>query len=272
MKILFTLIALGVVTLVSADQYYPSNGRGSYSCPSCNSGVGSYQDQSNNANYYQRGEANDYYQGQQLYSQRNDQYYQQQDKRPSAGGQQMGYDNDYDQRGGDQNANSDQEISKRIQVALSAGWFSKGFQGVSFNVTNGNVSLRGSVDTLENKSKVEDIIKKIDGVRQVNNQITIAKGTPNTYSDSQLQASEKNYPQDSAANYKDRQLNAKIRDELSSGWFSKGNETLVITTTNGVVVISGTVDKVEDMQKLNDQIKDMEGVRSVNSQLTVKSK
>jgi|GEM_PF-5056338 len=34
------------------------------------------------------------------------------------------------------------------------------------------VLLTGSVNTLENKNKVEDSVKKIDGVRQVNNQIT----------------------------------------------------------------------------------------------------
>lgn len=34
-----------------------------------------------------------------------------------------------------------------------------------------NVDLPGSVDTLENKKQVEDSVRKIEGVRQVNNQI-----------------------------------------------------------------------------------------------------
>jgi osmotically-inducible protein OsmY len=167
---------------------------------------------------------------------------------------------------------SDQELSRKIQETLSSGWFSQGFQHVSFDINNGNVNLMGSVDTIENKNKLEDTIKKIDGVKEVNNQITIVKESPDTYSGKQLQDSEKKYPRDFASNSEDRQLNAKIRDKLNNGWFSNGNETLVIRTTKGVVIISGTVDKFEDIQKLDDQIKDIEGVRSVNKELTVKNK
>ncbi len=108
--------------------------------------------------------------------------------------------------------------------------------------------------------------------RQVNDSNTNVKDNSETYSESQLQSSEKKYPQDFASNPQDRQLNAKIRDKLNNGWFSKGYQTLVIRTTNGVVVISGTVDKFEDIQKINDQIRDIDGVRSVNNQLTVKSR
>jgi len=60
--------------------------------------------------------------------------------------------------------------------------------------------------------------------------------------------------------------------ELSNGWFSKDYETLVIRTNNGIVVIRGTVDKPEDIQKINDQIKNIEGIRSINNQLIVQKK
>lgn len=277
MKQLFTLIALGSVSLVSADQY----GNGSGSCPSCNNGGGYYQDQPNNANYYQqRGESNQR-QNQQGNSQRdaqdyqrNNQYdYQQQGNQSYDRDQQRNYDNNYgSQKDGNQRTGSDQEIRRRIHETLSSGWFSKGFQDVSFDVNNGNVNLKGSVDSLENKNKIEENVKKIDGVRQVNNQITIVKEIPGTYSEAQLKSSEKKYPQDFASNSQDRQLNAKIRDQLSNGWFSKDYETLAIKTTNGVVIISGTVDKSEDIQKIIDQIKDIDGVTSVNNQLTVKNR
>jgi len=96
--------------------------------------------------------------------------------------------------------------------------------------------------------------------------------TSNTYSDSQLQNSEKKYPQDSAATLQDRQLNAKIREKLSGGWFSKGYDALILRTANGVVVISGNVDNNDDIQKIRDQIRNIEGVRSVNDQLNVKNR
>ncbi len=282
MKKIFALIALGSVSMVSADQYSQPYGYQSNGCPSCYNGGENYQDQQNNA-YYQKGRDNEYQGQQQSQYQRNNQpNYQQQPHRnqpynqnqqndqnnqPYYQDQQKGYDNN---RG--YGNSSDQEIDKKIRDTLSSGWFSKGFQDVDFKVNNGNVLLTGSVNTLENKNKVEDSVKKIDGVRQVNNQITIVKESTGNYSDSQLQNSEKKYPQDFASNPQDRQLNATIRDKLGSGWFSKGYETLVIRTTNGVVVVSGTVDKAEDIQKISDQIKDVEGVKSVNNQLSVRNR
>jgi osmotically-inducible protein OsmY len=52
----------------------------------------------------------------------------------------------------------------------------------------------------------------------------------------------------------------------------KGYETLILRTTNGIVIISGTVDHSDDVQKINDQVKSVEGVKSVNNQLNVKNK
>jgi osmotically-inducible protein OsmY len=316
MKKLFTLVALGSVALVSADQYNQSYGNGACNGPSCNNGGGYYQDHSYNGNYNQQNQRQNsqgYYQDQsnnsnynqqnqrqnsQGYYQQNDQNYQrnnqsdyQQQPRNQSYNQnnqnqqyqQQGnqsYNRDqhrnYDNSSGNQNGNiqrmpSDQEINKKIQDTIGSGWFSKGFQNVSFDVNNGNVNLRGSVDTLENKNKIEDSVKKIDGVRQVNNQISIVKENPDAYSESQLQNSEKKFPQDTASNAEDRQLNAKIRDKLNNGWFSNGYEALVIRTTNGVVIISGSVDKPEDTQKIGNQIENIEGVKSVNNQLTVKN-
>jgi osmotically-inducible protein OsmY len=276
MKKLLTLIALGSASLVSADQYGQPYGSGS-GCPSCNNGGGYYQDQPNNGNYYQQNQR----QNPQGYDQRDDRNYQrnnqndyqQRGNQSYDRDQQRNYDNNYgSQKDGNQRTGSDQEIRRRIHETLSSGWLSKSFQDVSFDVNNGNVNLKGSVDSLENKNKIEENVKKIDGVRQVNNQITIVKESPGTYSEAQLQNSEKKYPQDFASNSQDRQLNAKIRDKLSNGWFSKDYETLAIKTTNGVVIISGTVDKSEDIQKIIDQVKDIDGVISVNNQLTVKNR
>lgn len=258
MKKLLILIALGSVTSASADQY-------NQSCPNCYRGGGQYQDQSN----YNQNRQNT-----QGYYQRNDQdqnYQKQGNQSYNGNNPQRNYNNNY---GDNQKNVSDQEIRRNIEDALSSGWFSRGFQNVSADVNNGNVNLRGTVDTLENKSKVEDRVRKIDGVRQINNQITVSseRSNGNAYSDSDLQNSEKKYSQDMAATPQDRQLNARIRERLGSGWFSKGYDTLVIRTSNGIVVISGAVDGQDDVQKINDQVKNIEGVKSVNNQLTVKNR
>lgn len=260
MKKLFTLLALGAAALLSANQYGYEPGSGS----SWNNSQGNLQgtpqrnpQENLQVNFQAQPSPGNAYQNQQPYSQRNNQPYSQNNQ-----GQQVNQNQGY-QRG-----TADQDIVKKIHDILSSGWFSKGFENVSFSVINGNVTLKGTIDTIENKNKIEDDITRINGVRQVNNQITIATANPNIYSESQLQNSEKQFPQDYAATNSDRQLNVKIRDKLNGNWFS--NATIVIKTANGIVTLSGTVDKFEDIQKINDQIKNIDGIRSLINQLSIK--
>ncbi len=318
---IFSLIALGSISLVSADQYgQPYGYQSGSSCTngSCSQGQynsGYYQGQPSNSGYYQgqpynsgyyQGQPNNsgYYQGQSnnagnyqaqpnnagYYQQPNtgnpnnaqpqaprNQYNQnqpsaqQQNYRAYNQGQQANVDHTYAPQDGNQpKVAADQEIVKSVRNLLSAGVFSNGYPDVTFEVYNGNVTLKGSVDTLENKNTIEADVKKINGVNQVTNKITIVKTSANAYSETQLQDSERKYPSDTAATSNDRQLNAKIRDKLSGGVFSKGYEFLVIKTTNGVVVISGTVANSDDIKKVTDKVKELEGVKSVKNQLTVR--
>jgi hypothetical protein len=48
--------------------------------------------------------------------------------------------------------------------------------GVSATVVEGKVTLTGTVDTPELKRQVESAVKRIEGVRSVDNQITVAAG------------------------------------------------------------------------------------------------
>jgi osmotically-inducible protein OsmY len=280
MKKLITLIALGSVSLLSADHNSQPNGYDSGSFPSCNDDGGYNQGQPNNANYFQqRGESKkqyspqDYYQRRdnQNYQRNNQNDYQQRDNQSYDSDRQGNYSNSYGSLKDGSQRSDDQEVIKKVGDTLSSGWFSKGFQDVSFEVYKGNVYLRGIVDTHENKNKIEDSIKKIEGVVLVNNQITVKKEVESPYSDSRVQTSENKFPQDYAATNQDRQLNAKIHNKLNGGWFSKGIETIVLRTTNGVVIINGTVDEFEDIQKVNDQLKNVDGIKTVDNQLTVKN-
>jgi osmotically-inducible protein OsmY len=166
--------------------------------------------------------------------------------------------------------NSDQEANKEIRKALGSGWFSKGFDHVTFHVQNGNVNLRGTVDSVESKEKIEEKVKSIKGIATVTNNITVVEsGNAKIASDNDLEKSENKYPQDFAATYADRQLNARIRDKVSGGWLSKGYETLVLKTANGIVIITGNVKKPEEVQKITQELKGIEGVKAVNNQLTI---
>lgn len=278
MNKILTLILLG-----STAASYAGYNRGN--CPSCNDGRGYYPEE--RQGYQRDGRSNNRYnqydtQGNQSYDRNpgyNDNRGQYSDRN-----MQNNYRDQYSDRNmqgnynnRNQNANngqvSDQDIRKEIQDTVGSGWFTEGYKNVSFDVNNGNVTLRGTVDTINDKNKVEDSVRKIDGVRQINNQINVSeRNSNNTYSDSDLQSSETKFPQDRAGNLQDRQINARIRDKLNNGWFSKGYETLMIRTANGIVMISGTVDKPEDIQAINDDIQEIEGVRSVNNQLNVKNR
>lgn len=165
--------------------------------------------------------------------------------------------------------NSDQEVNREIRKALGSGWFSKGFDGVSFHVQNGNVNLRGTVDSIESKEKIEEKVKSIKGIATVTNNITVAKEGGKIASDSDLERSENTYPQDFAATYADRQLNARIRDKVKAGALSKGYETLVLKTANGIVIITGNVKKPEEAQKITQELKGIDGVKAVNNQLII---
>ena len=357
MNKLFTLMVLGSVASLSAE-YYGSTYDNAPTCPGSSGysqgGYNSYQEggaydqgQSNQGNYYQGGQPQGY-QGQ-VYQSGNDSGYYQNGSRPmhvgtrpmTQEGRNIDQNQQYNQRNSSYSENrsvdsttrndsrnnnsTTNDLNKRVREALSGGWFSSGYKNVTFEVNGSDVTLRGNVDTAENKRNAEDAVRKIDGVRNVNNQITVsgdastsnrgrdtntnrtnntldnntnrtnrngyngsdndtsenASTTTNGYNatrsnghnttSSNANKMDNKYPQDSAATEEDRLLNAKIRDKLSGGFFSKGYETVILRTSNGIVVISGTVDTQDDVQAVHDHVKKVEGVRSVNNQVTVKS-
>ena len=70
----------------------------------------------------------------------------------------------------------------------------------------------------------------------------------------------------------DEKLAKDIRDKLSSGLFSKGYEEVVVDVRNGDVTLTGRVPKQEDKVKVEKEVRDMDGVRSLNSKITTTDK
>lgn len=187
------------------------------------------------------------------------------------------------------NSDSDRALGQRIRDAIKGGWFSKGYEQVSLDVSNGIVTLRGFVVSLDDKKKVEDAVKDVNGVSNVKNQLAVQAKQDNASSmrsanqanqttsdddddDEDYDDDDNDYPQDRAATDADRRINNKIRDAISNGWFAKKFETLVIRTDKGTVTIEGVVESFDDQRKLNDEIRKVEGVRSVNNNVQVKNK
>lgn len=67
----------------------------------------------------------------------------------------------------------------------------------------------------------------------------------------------------------DQELAKKIQDKISSGWFSKGNEQVNVQVNNGVVTLQGPVKAQSDKERIEKEVRNIEGVKSLNSQLTV---
>jgi osmotically-inducible protein OsmY len=290
MKKTFVLMAVGTVSILSADYYQPQYQQTPYSCPGGNCPYNQQQYyqgsqpqyyqgsqpqyyQSTQPQYYQDG-SQTYYQGNPSQSyQRNPQQYNQQQYHQQANQgyyQKASWDNTSTSS---QQGVSDADIAKKVHDAISSGWLTKGYEGVSFDVMNGTVILRGSVETNEDKQKIEESVKEIDGVKQVNNQITV-RGQKTAYNSSYSTSSSSTKmanSQDYAASENDRKINANIRKELSGGWFSKGYDAIMIRTTDGAVVITGVVDTPNDIQTINNAVKKVDGVKSVNNQVTPRS-
>lgn len=71
--------------------------------------------------------------------------------------------------------------------------------------------------------------------------------------------------QDKATNASDEQLNRRIRQNIRS--LINNGMDIVLITSNGIVTIEGTVNNSNDQQRLIAIIQNMDGVKSVKSNL-----
>lgn len=68
---------------------------------------------------------------------------------------------------------TDQDIVKKVDGVLHSNEFAKTCQMVTFEVKDGKVMLKGNIGTPEMKTKLEAAIKKIEGVKAIDNQIMV---------------------------------------------------------------------------------------------------
>lgn len=65
----------------------------------------------------------------------------------------------------------------------------------------------------------------------------------------------------------DQEIAKKIQDYLKGGWFSKSYEGVNVRVNNGKVTLSGTVPTNEDKQKIEKDVRNINGVRQLSSDL-----
>lgn len=150
---------------------------------------------------------------------------------------------------------SDDALAKKIQDKLGPGWFSKGYDQVHVRVNNGVVLLQGTVKTREDKDKIEAEIRKLDGVKYLDNQLRV-----------QEQISDASTAK---APVSDQEIAKKIQDKISSGMFSKGYDHVKAWVNNGVVILQGDVQTSADKESVEKSVRNIDGVRGVDSQIIV---
>lgn len=125
---------------------------------------------------------------------------------------------------------------------------------IKVKTTEGIVTLSGFVSTTEQSTQVEGIVKLVDGVKSVKNELKVQKGKTDTVSE---------YVGDSAitSEVKAKMLGDKIVP----------SRHITVQTSNGVVKLTGTVEKAAQSEQAEKIAKLVDGVKSVQNDLVVKS-
>ena len=145
-------------------------------------------------------------------------------------------------------ATSDSWLTSKTKIALFADDRVKGRE-VRVDTVNGEVFLRGKVDSEEAKTAAADVAKGIDGVKNVKNDLqVVAPGARKT-----VQANDKQITKAVETSFgKDAQL-----------------KKIDVRTDAGVVVLSGEVPNISVSAKASEMAHRVDGVKSVKNELRV---
>ncbi len=176
-------------------------------------------------------------------------------------------------------AEDDRKISDDVKGVVAGGWFSSGNKNVTFDVNNGNVTLRGTVGSLDEKNNIEQKVRNINGVRNINNQLMVQGAQPSNnqnrwggYDNNNNQNGNPRMADDRMARpADDKQLNDKVKDVVAGGWFSSGNRNVSFDLNNGNVTLRGTVDSTDEKNKIEQDVRKIDGIRNVNNQIVVQA-
>jgi hyperosmotically inducible periplasmic protein len=148
----------------------------------------------------------------------------------------------------------DKSVDARVKDALNDNPEYK-FEGVNVTAFKGTVQLSGFVDTYAQKYNASSIAKKVEGVRDVENDITVK-------SDSDRSTGEY---------VDDKSVTSRVNSALSNNSDYKFEEVNV-TTYKGTVQLSGFVNTSDQKTKAGDIAKQVQGVQDVVNNITVKDK
>ena len=148
---------------------------------------------------------------------------------------------------------NDMWITAKTKIALAADGRVKGRQ-IDVETTNGQVMLRGKVDSDSAKQAAGDITKMLDGIKTVKNDLEVV--TPATRE---------------AIDDKDEAITTRVKEHMAMDLNLK-TAGIAVQTNAGVVSLTGEVKDIMTSANASWTIRQVAGVKSVKNDLTVKEK
>jgi osmotically-inducible protein OsmY len=146
---------------------------------------------------------------------------------------------------------SDSWITTKAKIALlTADGFS--VNGVNVDSHDGNVTIHGKVATNADRTKAEETIRKVSGVKTVNNLIQVV-------------------PADVKKAVKHNDSDVKDRVEASLKTDKKMEDVKVASVNNGVVLLSGKTDSLTETLRAIENAYSVNGVHRVASEIQIEN-
>jgi len=127
--------------------------------------------------------------------------------------------------------------------------------GTSVSVVDGNVTLRGEADSLAQKELTTEYAGDVEGVKEVKNEMTIAKTPAKRF-------------ETLAGQIDDASITAQVKSSLAAHRSTSAIKTRV-RTTDGVVTVSGVAKNAAEKALVTKLVNDIEGVGGVVNNMTV---
>ena len=130
---------------------------------------------------------------------------------------------------------------------------------VSVATTNGVVTLTGTAPSSEASSAAEEVAKSVRGVKSVDNQIT----APSALERAAGKLSRAAHATGRAAS--DEWITTKVKGQLKANRSIQRNSDISVTTSNGVVTLSGTAASRDAFDQAAAVARNVQGVKSVDT-------
>lgn len=156
---------------------------------------------------------------------------------------------------------TDAQLKKKIIDSLKNSVLVSGIGQMQVDVSGGSVNLSGFVQTTDIKNRIEAYVRNIEGVKIVNNKLEVVRINGSKPEQSSSISGEL----DKEQRLIDLELHAKINEIIQHG----ENKNVFFDVKDGEVILTGSVDKSEDLQNLDSIIRKLPGVRSLDNRVKI---